>query len=121
MKIIKTDRVPKDLATSSIFTGGPVTMQRLIKQDMGNDFSMYLVNFSMGSKNKFHTHTGDQILIVTAGRGIVATDEEQQVVAEGDIILIPAGERHWHGATKDSDFSHIGLESADSKITQLED
>jgi quercetin dioxygenase-like cupin family protein len=46
-------------------------------------------------------------LIVTGGKGFVANEYEKQEVGVGDIILFPAGEKHWHGATEDSYFSHI--------------
>jgi len=73
------------------------------------------------SSNKFHAHDHEQILIVTAGRGIVATEQEERVVKTGDVVLIPAGEKHWHGATEDSEFSHIYITNRESKLTQLED
>ncbi len=82
---------------------------------------MAIVNFSKGARNKFHTHTSDQALIVTAGEGIVATEQEERIVSPGDIIFFPAGEKHWHGATKDSDFSHIWVLATGSKTKQLED
>jgi quercetin dioxygenase-like cupin family protein len=41
-------------------------------------------------------------------------------VGLGDTVLIPKGEKHWHGATPDSDFTHISLQSADSTTEQLE-
>ncbi len=120
MKIIKADLIPKETATGALFTGGKVTRQAIITPEMGKSLNMSIVNFSKGSRNKFHTHTSDQVLIITAGKGIVATEQEEKVVGVGDIILFPAGEKHWHGATKDSDFSHIYVISADSKTTQLE-
>jgi quercetin dioxygenase-like cupin family protein len=43
------------------------------------------------------------------------------MIFAGDIVLIPANEKHWHGATKDSEFSHIYVSRLDSKLTQLED
>jgi len=67
------------------------------------------VNFSPGSVNLFHTHTFDQVLYVTEGTGIVATENKEVTVTPGTIIFIPAGEKHWHGATKDSAFSHIAV------------
>jgi quercetin dioxygenase-like cupin family protein len=88
---------------------------------MGKNFTASMVNFSKGARNKFHSHTSDQLLIVTAGKGIVATEQEELVVGAGDIIHIPAGEEHWHGATEDSEFSHIYLITSDSKTTQLEE
>ncbi len=78
------------------------------------------MNFGKGVRNKFHTHSGDQVLVVTEGKGIVATDKEEVVVGVGDIIFIPAGEKHWHGATKDSTFSHLYVMPADNKTEQLE-
>jgi len=78
-------------------------------------------NFGKGVRNKFHAHDSEQILIVTGGRGIVATEREERVVTEGEVIHIPAGEKHWHGATNDSGFSHIYVTRVGSQVTQLED
>jgi quercetin dioxygenase-like cupin family protein len=88
---------------------------------MGPNFNMSNVNFSAGARNKFHTHSSDQVLIVTAGTGIVATDDGESIVNVGDLVHIPAGEKHWHGATKDSDFSHISLTQVGSTGQPLED
>ena len=63
---------------------------------------------------------GLEVLLVTSGTGIVATDGEEHRVGAGEIIHIPAGEKHWHGATPDTAFSHISLTAADSKTEQLE-
>ncbi len=73
-----------------------------------------------GIRNKFHAHDAEQVLIVTEGRGIVATEDKESVVAVGDVVLIPAGEKHWHGATEDSEFSHIYFFKKGCKLTQLE-
>ena len=121
MKIIKADLVPEEPATDSFFTGGKVTRQLLVGREVGQHLNMAIVNFSKGARNKFHTHTSDQVLIVTAGKGVVATDREEKIVRPGDIVFIQAGEKHWHGATKDSGFSHIYVLSADSETKQLED
>jgi quercetin dioxygenase-like cupin family protein len=72
-------------------------------------------------RNKFHSHSDEQILIITSGKGIIATETEQKDITEGDIVIIPANEKHWHGATKDSEFSHIYISKPESKLTQLED
>jgi quercetin dioxygenase-like cupin family protein len=42
-------------------------------------------------------------------------------VTEGDIVLILPGEKHWHGATRDSDFSHIYVSRLGSVLTRLEE
>jgi quercetin dioxygenase-like cupin family protein len=52
---------------------------------------------------------------------MIATETEEKVIAPGDIVIIPAGEKHWHGATKGSRFSHIYVSRLESKLTQLEE
>ena len=119
MKIIKINQVPKTPRVSPIFTG-PVTMQPMVDTDLSKRFLIQQVNFEKGVRNKLHTHSIEQVLIVTEGKGIVATDKEEIIVVPGDIIFIPAGEKHWHGAAKGSTFSHLYVMSPDSKTEQLE-
>ena len=118
MQVVRMSDVPKTPREAPLFTS-PVTMQSLIPE--GGDFNMAIVNFGKGVRNKFHTHESDQILIVTAGKGIVATETEQREVTVGDVILFPSGEKHWHGATEDSEFSHIFISRAGQKTKQMED
>jgi quercetin dioxygenase-like cupin family protein len=119
MKIVRISQIQKEPYTRPLFTGQDVTRQLLLPDS--KEFNLNIVNFGKGVRNKFHSHDSEQILIVTAGRGIVATENEERVVTEGDVILIPAGEKHWHGATDDSGFSHIYVTRAGSQVTQLEE
>lgn len=121
MKIIKVNLVPKEPLDDSHFTGGKVTRQQLVSPGMSRYLNMAKVNFGKGARNKLHTHTSDQVLIVTAGKGIVATEQEEKIVGPGDIAFIPAGEKHWHGATKDSSFSHIYVVSSGSEMKDVKD
>ncbi len=120
MKVIKIAQVAKEPQVNPLFTG-PVTMQSLVDTELSRNFSIRQVNFGRGVRNKFHSHTIEQILIVTEGKGIVATDKEEITVGPGDVIFIPAGEKHWHGAAKGATFSHIYVMSPGQKTTQLED
>lgn len=61
------------------------------------------------------------MLFLTAGKGIIATETEQQIITPGDVAHIPSEEKHWHGATHDSVFSHIALTAKDSTTTQAEE
>ena len=120
MKVIKVSQVPAEAAGGRLFTG-PVTRQTLITGEQSKQFIINQVNFAKGVRNKFHAHTSDQVLIVTSGKGICATAAEEITVFPGDLILFLAGEKHWHGATPDSAFSHIFVTGVDSKTTQIED
>lgn len=121
MKVLKPTDIPAVSADSPLFTGGPVTRQPLLTPETSKDFNLGIVNFSPGARNKMHTHTSDQVLFVTAGKGIIATETREEVIGVGDVVHIPAEEKHWHGATPDSAFSHIALTSKGSRTTQLED
>ena len=121
MKIIKMNEVPKVPYVIPLFTGPDVTSQSLISDRESKDLRVNVVNFGKGVRNKFHMHDGDQVLVIIAGKGMVATEKEKKVVTVGEVVLFPAGEKHWHGATKDSEFSHIVVTRAGVKLTQLED
>jgi quercetin dioxygenase-like cupin family protein len=118
MYVFKTAELPEETLNSNLFTG---TVRRQPLATSSKDYNVAIINFDKGIRNKLHTHGSDQILIVTDGEGIVATKESHHKVTCGDVILIPAGEQHWHGASTESIFSHIALTTADSEIVQIEE
>ena len=119
MKVVTTSQLPREPAVSPLFTG-EVFRQAIVEPTDSTNFTFGIVNFSAGSRNKFHQHTSDQILIITAGTGIVASDEEEHTVNAGDVVLIPAGENHWHGAPGATPMSHITIQAKGSTTTQNE-
>lgn len=73
------------------------------------------VTFEPGCRNNWHIHHaksgGGQFLICTAGEGWYQEEGKAAVgLAPGTVITIPANVKHWHGAKKDSWFSHIAVE-----------
>ncbi|MEM2211730.1 MAG: cupin domain-containing protein [Nitrososphaerales archaeon] len=107
MKIVNVKDAKVEKRSGGIFLG-TVEVTTLFDESMGSEeFRVAIVTFPPGAKNKFHIHDHDQLLYVIQGKGIVATEKEERLVTVGDIILIPAGEKHWHGATEDSSFSHL--------------
>ncbi len=73
------------------------------------------VTFEPGCRNNWHIHHaksgGGQILICLAGEGWYQEEGKDAVsLKPGKVITIPAGVKHWHGAKKDSWFSHIAIE-----------
>src|SRR2546423_1636351 len=65
----------------------------------------------------WHTHTCDQILVVTSGSGMVATEHERREINVGDVVHIKAGERHWHGAKADTTMGHITITAVGGQAT----
>lgn len=111
MKIIKpSDVEPKDVTKDPLFFGGNVNLQSILEENhIGERIQVAMVNFAPSARNKFHTHTTEQILVVTEGTGIIATKEQEHLVTPGMIAFIAPGEEHWHGATKGSAFSHLSI------------
>lgn len=73
------------------------------------------VTFEPGCRNNWHIHHADngggQILLVTAGEGWYQEwDKPARKLVPGDIVNIPEGVKHWHGAAKDSWFQHLAIE-----------
>ncbi len=76
---------------------------------------VYNVTFEPGCRNNWHIHHaksgGGQILIYVAGRGWYQEwGKPAQALRPGDVVNIPAGVKHWHGAAADSWFSHLAIE-----------
>ncbi len=102
---------------------GDFTMRKL-PEEANSEEEIYFVEFRKGCKTRPHIHMSEQILVVTEGKGIVVFVEKmdpnesngdagistkEYEINKGDIVRIPAGLVHWHGAIKDNDFSHIAV------------
>lgn len=76
---------------------------------------IFNVTFEPGCRNNWHIHHADrgggQILICAAGRGWYQEwGQEARQLRPGDVVNIPVGVKHWHGAAADSWFSHLAIE-----------
>jgi quercetin dioxygenase-like cupin family protein len=86
MRVLKIDDLPeKPMGTATAidgWTGGAVkrTRQELITDGQSDNFRCNVVNFSAGATTGWHAHDSDQILVVTAGRGVVANETEQREI-----------------------------------------
>ena len=94
-----------------------------------NKTSLFIANvtFEPGCRNNYHIHHaksgGGQILICTAGSGWYQEKGKEAIsLTKGMVITIPANVCHWHGAKKDSWFSHLAIEvpGVDTKTEWLE-
>lgn len=73
------------------------------------------VTFEPRCRNNWHIHKADkggsQILLCTDGEGWYCEEGKKPVkLIPGDTVVIPANVKHWHGAAKDSWFSHLAVE-----------
>lgn len=118
MRVVEIDRAAVEMREGGIFEGGAVSMKTLLDGTPGaRSLRVAIVTFPPGARAKTHIHDHEQVLYILSGRGVVATDEEERVVTPGMIVSIEAGERHWHGATEESSFSHLYVFDAATKTT----
>lgn len=90
---------------------GQSYLEPISKEQVG----IFNVTFEPGCRNNWHIHHaksgGGQILICIGGRGYYQEEGEKAIeMRPGDCINIPANVKHWHGAEKDSWFSHLAIE-----------
>jgi quercetin dioxygenase-like cupin family protein len=95
---------------------GPVYRSLLVDGKVSRGYSMAIVKYDKGSKLKWHTHDSEQIILGTEGKGILATRKEEHIVTPGVVVVVPAGEVHYHGAAQGNTFTHIAFYSGASQI-----
>ena len=101
---------------ANVFIGNSY-LNSLVSKDDNIDVGVSNVNFEPGCRNNWHIHhNGFQILLVTAGEGWYQEEgKPAQLLKPGDVVAIHEGVKHWHGATKDSWFSHIAITKGESE------
>ena len=108
MKVVRLGDSPEVQATAPIFVGTVYT-RSLIDRQTNPAVTVTMVHFTDGGRNRRHVHSADQILYITDGHGIVADDENEHEVTQGDIVHVPAGQVHWHGAVAGGDMAHLSI------------
>ncbi|WP_199031252.1 cupin domain-containing protein [Ralstonia sp. ASV6] len=69
------------------------------------------VTFEPGARTAWHVHPLGQTLVVTAGSGLVQREGGPiETICPGDVVWIPPGERHWHGAAATTAMTHIAIQ-----------
>jgi quercetin dioxygenase-like cupin family protein len=109
VKVLGAPRPP--LVDWEIFEGD-VRAAEVVGGSDATHLRIYDVTFAPGARTVWHSHTTDQVLVITAGHGIVATEAEERRVRTGDMVIVPAGEQHWHGAQADAEMTHLAVMTA---------
>ena len=117
------------------FTNDEFDIHEIIDANTSQEQDVYYVTFKKGGRTRPHIHATDQTLIAVKGRGIVVLVDKIEInsdgksaiikpppersssfieLAEGDVVCIPAGTLHWHGALENNSnqsdlFSHLAI------------
>jgi len=112
IRILRKGSKPSQQRSAENFTGS-VRVNRLFEAQAPAHASSYLVTFEPGARTAWHTHPLGQVLIVTAGTGRVQRwGDPVNEIREGDVVWIPPGQKHWHGAAPNSPLTHIAIVEA---------
>ena len=110
IKITRSDLLQPKKGSAEYFTGS-VQVQELFPAYDPSRTSGGKVTFEPGARSAWHTHPLGQILIVTDGTGwIQQWGGPIEEIRKGDVIWIPAGVKHWHGATPSTAMTHIAIQ-----------
>jgi 4-carboxymuconolactone decarboxylase len=112
IKIARRGTQPSRQGPAENFTGS-VRVDPLFQASAPARTSGSLVTFEPGARSNWHTHPLGQVLIVTAGTGRVQRwGDPVDEIRQGDVVWIPPGQKHWHGAAPDSSMAHIAVSEA---------
>ena len=116
LTITRSGSQPSRKGPAAYFTGA-VRIDPLFQAQDPSRTSGSSVTFEPGARSAWHTHPLGQTLIVTAGLGWVQQEgREKHEIKPGDVIWIPPGVKHWHGATATNGMTHIAIqEEVDSQ------
>jgi len=107
VRVIRVTKAGRERSANPIFVGD-VDYQTAVGEE-SRDLRLSEVHFKRGAVNKPHVHSTDQILVITEGEGVVASDAERHEVSAGDVAFIPANTKHWHGARPGKDMTHWSI------------
>jgi quercetin dioxygenase-like cupin family protein len=108
-------KVSSESGSAATFTGA-VHVDRPIAPSPAAGADWRIVTFEPAARTAWHTHPKGQILIVTAGSGRVQREGGPiEEIRPGDVVLIPADEKHWHGASPTAAMTHVAINEAPTK------
>jgi quercetin dioxygenase-like cupin family protein len=119
LQITRSGARPTIPGPAEQFTG-VVRIQPLFDAIAPSRTSGVSVTFEAGARTAWHTHPLGQRLIVTSGVGRVQRSGDPiEEIRPGDVVWIPPGQKHWHGASPTAAMTHTAiLESLDGKVVE---
>ncbi|RUT69242.1 cupin domain-containing protein [Flavobacterium cupreum] len=113
----KGNKLPNDWFSGEAF------LTALIARDKNNEFSAGSVSFDAKARTNWHTHPKGQVLLVTEGQGYYQEkNQPAKIIKKGDVINIPEDVEHWHGASENTNMTHIAITNYkdDLQVTWLQ-
>ena len=107
MNVTHIDPAQAQLADAPSFIGR-VLAQPLVAEE-AKVLRLGAITFEDGARTRVHRHDYDQVLLITQGAGILATHSQEHRVGPGDVVFVPAGEAHWHGAQPGASMTHVSI------------
>jgi quercetin dioxygenase-like cupin family protein len=112
VSIAKNGSRPSQKGPADYFTGS-VRIDPLFDAQAPARAGSAWVTFEPSARTAWHSHPAGQRLVVTAGLGWVQQwGGRTQEIRPGDVVWIPPGAKHWHGATPTTAMSHIAIQEA---------
>jgi 4-carboxymuconolactone decarboxylase len=109
IKITRKGSQPSRQGPAENFTGA-VRVDPLFQANAPARAHGALVTFEPGARTAWHSHPLGQVLIVTSGTGRVQRwGDPVDEIRQGDVVWIPPGQKHWHGAAPTSSMAHIAI------------
>ena len=106
MKIVEA---PLGIFPSKDFTG-KVNLSKILEGSQGHPLELYRVKFDASARTDWHAHQGSQMLYIESGECRLQKEGEPvQNVRAGNVVVIDAGEKHWHGASPKGEMVHIAI------------
>lgn len=116
MKIVKHG-VPAPLRPERY--SGRVNLETMHQSPNPADADVLRVHYGPGSVTNWHSHPGGQFLYVLSEEATIGTDDDSQIdLEQGTLVIVPPGERHWHGSKNLREATFLAVTSG---VTRWED
>lgn len=119
MRIVDPTQTEANPGNPDYFTG-QVILRRMAATDPPTNVKTFRVEFAAGARTNWHTHSGVQMLVVLEGRcRFQQAGGPVEEAGAGEVIHVPPGEKHWHGATPGASMVHLAV-NIDAETDWLE-
>jgi len=109
MQLLQHKNVLSKQVNPSYFSG-EIGLKTLVESFGAEAASVFYVTFQPGARTHWHSHSGTQLLLVLEGCCRVQSwGQALETATAGEVVLVPAGEKHWHGAGPTTSTIHIAV------------